>query len=136
MNIPIETINNLVEEADQILFTPEGEQALLQLLEVKDKVDEALDSAKKRIGEAAVKINPNFKCVVGENVKVSYRSFGSKYTIDPAKADSLPPELVKIMVKATPNAKEIDRYIAEHGMPDGVSRAERTNQVVIKRLHV
>lgn len=126
MKIEIEKLDNLVQKADQILIKPEAEKVLIQLLNIQEQVEVAIKEAKKRIEEAALKINPNFKSVKSDNLKVYYRQYGQKYTIDASRINEIPKELYKSKVTYTTVSKAIDEWVDQHGgLPLGINEAER-----------
>lgn len=99
MNIDIEKVKDLVGEADLILIKPEAENVLLQLLDLKDQIEAAIDEAEKKIEEAALRINPTFKSIRSDNLKVTYREYGAKYYVDESQLELAPKELYRTEIK-------------------------------------
>ena len=133
VTIDIAKLGKLVREAEQIVFTPEAEKTLIELLEMRAIVDAAYQEAKERIEKAALDLDPNFKSVQGDRVKVAYRTFGNIFTVDPSYVDKLPEGLVKKTERYTPVTKAIQEYIDKHGKPPlGVNFADRKASITIK----
>lgn len=133
MNIAIERIDKLISEADKIFLDADGENVLVELLEIQKQVEDAIDQAKSILEEKALKLDPNFASIQGDKVKVYYRSYGSKYIIDESNLSKLPKELYNTKVKYEPDSKAIDNYINENEgkIPLGIIEKERTKQISI-----
>ena len=132
MTIDIEQVEQLVLAADQILMTPEAEKVLLTLLGLKVQIDNAIDEAEKRIEAKALALNPAFKSVTSDNLKIGYRYFGTKYKIDPANLGQLPDGLYKTKVTYLPEIKAIEAWTKDHnGLPVGIVVPERKKQITI-----
>lgn len=133
--IDTDTIGQLAVEGKEIVFKPEAEEALLQLLEMQESLEKAIDTAKVAIEKSALEYNENFTSVQGHKVKVGYRRYGSKYGIDPAKVDQLDPTLYKTESRyhAIPDA--VDEWAEKNGaLPLGVTKRDRAKQITMKRL--
>lgn len=132
LSIDTDNLQTLAKKADQIVFTPEGEETLIKLLELEGKVKEAISLAKQTIEASAKKLDENFTSVQGDKVKVSYRSYGTRYIIDEAFIKDLPKELYRISVKHYPNSKEISKLATETGkLPQGIVEPDRQKQITI-----
>ena len=126
MEIKVEKLNKLTKKADEIFLSAEGEQVLVQLLEIRDQVDKAIADAEEKLEKKALKLNPNFKSIQGDLVKVSYRSYGSRYYVDESLLTELDPELYKEVKRYSVNTKAVDKWVKEHkGMPVGIVEVER-----------
>lgn len=133
MTINIEKLPQLIEKADTMLITAEGEEILVQLLEIQQQVEDAIDEAKAKIEAKALELDPNFASIQGDRVKVYYRAYGSKYIIEPDRIADVPKELYNTKVKYEADSKAIDAYINEHEgkVPLGVVEKEREKQLSI-----
>lgn len=134
MNVNVDTddIKILVDGANKIFLSPEGEQVLIKLYELQEQVEEAIKEAKLRIESEALKLNPQFSSMKSDNLKVMYRQYGSRYRIDESYASELPKELVNIKTTITPNLDAVDDYIEQHGnLPLGLVENQRTKQISI-----
>ena len=135
IKIDLDDVAQLVKDGEQILFTPEAEESLIQLLELKHKVEQAYETAKLRIEEAALKQDPNFKSVQADKIKVGYRTFGAKYSIDQQHIDDLSPDLYTKTTRFSPIAKAIDGYVKDHkALPLGINPNERKPAITIKLI--
>jgi ElaB/YqjD/DUF883 family membrane-anchored ribosome-binding protein len=90
MNIDLDQIPQLIQDADKILISPEGEESLVKLLEIKKQVQAAIEEVEKKLEEEALKINPLFKSISSDRVKVYYRAYGSLYKVDETRVAELP----------------------------------------------
>jgi hypothetical protein len=134
MQINIEQIDNLVADADKVFINPEAEDVLLQLLDIKDQVDAAIDAAEKKLEEAALRINPVFKSLKADRVKVFYREYGTKYAIDVSLIDKIPENLYTKEIKYVPVSEAVEKWTSEHdGMPLGIIEKERTKSLSFSR---
>jgi len=130
MTIDLEQLDKLVVDADQIFLTADGEKVLLKLLEIQKQVEDAIESAEKKLEEAGLKIDPNFSSIQSNKIKVYYRFFGSRYKVDQALADQLPKNLYKVMTKYNAIPEEIEKYAEENkGLPLGILEIERKKQL-------
>ena len=130
MKIDIEKLAKLVKDADQIVFSAEGEKVLVKILEIEKQVEDAKKAAKAKLEESALKLNPNFSSIRGDKVKVYYRVFGTKYKIDESLVAKVPKELYNSKVSYYAGSKAIDAWAEEHkGLPQGVIEPERIKQL-------
>jgi len=130
MQIDIEKIVP-VENADGIFLAPEGEQVLLDVLEVERQLEDVKQAIKEQLARRAAEINPNFKMIQGEKVKVYYRQYGTRYVVEPGLEEKVPVELVQTEVKYRLKISELEGWIEQHGgkLPYGVRSAEREKQI-------
>jgi hypothetical protein len=134
MLIEIEKLDSLVSDADKIFITPEAEEVLLQLLDLQKQIEGAIDEAKKKLEAKALELNPNFKSIRSDNLKVFYRQYGQKYTIDESYIKQIPAHLYKTKFSYTTVSKDIDAYFAEHGaLPLGIIEKEREKSIAFSR---
>lgn len=131
MEIDIEKIGELSLNADEILFSPEGEENLIKLFEIKEKIEKAIKEAKKVIEISASKLDKNFKSAHGDRVKVSYRSYGSRFSIDESKADKIPAGLVEKVINYRLVLDEVEKYAEKNGLPEGILQPERPKTISI-----
>ena len=130
MKIDIDKLEKLVVDSDKIFLTPEGEEVLMQLLEIRQQVEDAIDAAEAKLEETGIKIDPNFSSIQSNKVKVYYRAFGSRYKIDPSLVDQLPKNLYKVITKYNAVSDEIDKYANDNkGLPLGIIEPERKKQI-------
>lgn len=130
--IDLEKLEQLTKEADVIFLTPDGEKVLVQLLEIEEQVQKALDEARVKLLAAALKKNKDFNSIQGDLIKVWYRASGIKYIVDENNINQAPKELYeavsKITYKIDPDA--VDKWTNEHGgMPTGIIELEREKKL-------
>ena len=90
-----------------------------------------MERVKEGLGKAGKAINPNFKGVIGERVRCTYRKYGKKYNYDRAKKDSLKPFLVA-KEWFDLDSDKVDNYVKEVGeLPEGVYMPEREPKLTI-----
>lgn len=132
-NINIEKVKELISQSDKILFKPEGEAVLVELLHIQEQVDMAIIEAKRKLEEAALKINPNFSSIQGDHIKVYYRSYGQKYFIDESQLSVVPKELYTAEEKVTYklDVKALEKWADEKGLPVGIKEIERPKTLSI-----
>jgi len=122
----------LVQGSKSITIHPQGEQLLIQLLELKEKVDKAIEDAKSILKVAIEEVDPDLTSISSDNVKVMHRVYGLKYSLDNNLIDQLDPKFVKKKVSYSPNTKEIDNEIGTNGtIPNGVIINDRNKTVSI-----
>lgn len=130
--INIEKLAKITAKADEIFLSPEGEQVLVDLLEIQAQVETAIDEAKKKLEAAALKANPNFSSIQANKVKVYYRAYGAKYYIDEAQINLAPKELYQIESKVTYkiDTKGVEKWVDQNGhMPAGIKEVERNKSI-------
>lgn len=125
ITVDLAKVTELAVEGGKFIYTPKAEQALVNLLTLKELVDKSIDLAKEMIAEAGTQLDPNFKGVVGEQVKSIYRTYGEKYYYD-GHFDT-PKEVLKTITTVKVDGKGVETYVKEHGaLPVGIQEKERT----------
>ena len=126
-------ITDLAKEGEAFIFKPEAEEALIELLMLKELIDTTIDEVKDAIGKAGKDINPNFKGVIGDTVRCTYRKYGGKYKYDWGKKSMLDPFLDE-KTRYYVNTESVDAYVKEVGeLPDGISEVDREDKLTITR---
>lgn len=121
----------LAEEGDKFVFKAEAEDHLIKLLEAQKMIEEAVDSVKKGIAQAGESVNPNFKGVIGDKVRCTYRQYGKKYKFVLNKREELEPFLIE-KVWYNIDTGKVEEYLKEVGeLPDGIYEADRDHQLSI-----
>lgn len=130
MQIDIEKLENLVLDSDKIFISAEGEEVLVELLRIQKQVEQAIDSAKSKIEQTALKLNPNFSSIQADRIKVYYRAYGARYKIDESFIDQIPVNLYTTKTSYLPVPEEIEKWTEEHkGMPVGIVEPERNKSL-------
>lgn len=126
MIIEIENINELVCDADKIVLSNDGEKAIIQLLKLQKQIEQALTTAKMMVEKKALELNPNLKSITSDNLRISYRQYGSKYRIDESFFEKLDPSFYKIRKAYDVVADEVEKYCEEHkSLPIGINEVDR-----------
>lgn len=124
----------LVEDANKKLAVPtEVETAILGIMALRDRCDEALSNLKSAFEAEITKKYPDFKSLSTDNLRVVYRQYGGKYVVDAELAEKLPADLVKKTIKYAAVTKAVDKFVEQNDgkLPDGISEAERDKKLSI-----
>lgn len=135
MKISVDTdrVADLQKNGDKILFSPEGEQTLIELYKLAATVEDAIHSAKKQLAESALKLDPNFTSIQGDNVKVAFRAYGARFRIDETRLQEIPKEFYKTKTSYSPEPKAIESFIDEHSAPPiGIIENTREKQIQVR----
>ena len=134
VTIDLDKVEELVVKADEIFLSPGGEKNLLKLLDIQEKIDGAIKIAKMSLAAKAEEISPDFKSIQGEQIKVYYRTYGSRYSLDPAMIDEIPKELYKLHTRYAVNSKAVEEFEKQHGaLPVGIREPERNKSITFAR---
>ena len=129
MNIDTAVLKrNLKEEAGKIFISPEGENVIVELLELQEQVEKAIKLVKDALVVEGSAVNPNFTSIQGDRVKVYYRSYGQRFYIDEAHVDLAPVELYTKEQKTTYkiDSEAVEKWIDEQGkLPAGINEVDR-----------
>jgi len=102
-------LNLIRQDADKIIINNNAEIHLLKLLELQKLVEDTLAYCKERLAEKAAELDPDFKAIVSDSLKIMYRAYGSKYGIDESQIDQVPEEL--LIPTRTINADKVMQYL-------------------------
>lgn len=130
--IDIEKVTHLVKKADDIFLAPDGEQVLIDLLTIQAQVEAAIDEAKAKLEQTALKVDPNFTSIQADKIKVYYRAFGSKYYIDENNINLAPKEFYTVESKVTYkiDTKALEKSIDQTGkLPGGIIEVDRKKAI-------
>jgi hypothetical protein len=134
ITIDLDKLELISKNADKILFSKEGEEEIVKIIEAQEKLEEILKKAKETIEQKALQINPNFKSVEGDKIKVSYRYFGQKYYLEEDKLNEIPAEFYtkEIITKFKVNSDAVENFVEKNGgLPYGVIAPERKKTLTI-----
>lgn len=132
ITINLKKISDLVAEGEDIFIKPEAEDALIELLEIQEKVEEAVKTVKENLEAKGLEINPNFKSIQGDNVRIGYRYFGAEYRIDEAYISEIPENLYTAKTSYSLDTKELKNYLKENkGIPQGIVANDRKKTITI-----
>ena len=126
MIIEIEKLNDLVCDADKIVLSNDGEKSIIQLLKLQKQIEQAIITAKMMVEKKALELNPNLKSITSDNLRISYRQYGSKYKIDESFFEKLDPSFYKVTKRYDVIADEVEKYTEDHkSLPIGINEIER-----------
>lgn len=132
ITIKYDNLRLLVEGSKMITINPTGEEILMKLLELKEKVENAINQSKSIIQSAMLDIDPDLSSISSDNLRVIYRAYGDKYCLDSNCIDYLDEKLYKAKMTYTPISAEIDKVIKETGaVPNGVIVKDRNKIISI-----
>lgn len=130
MQIDIEKLEQLVDNADGIFLSREAEEVLIAFYKIKKQVEEAEKIIKQKLLDTGMRHSPHFKEICGQHVKVSYQPYGAKYSVDTALIENIPKNCYRVDTKYVPEAKSIESYKMEYQrLPDGIIANERKKSV-------
>lgn len=136
--IDTDELTQLKAEASKVVLEPAAEQVLTKILELEEQVAQIKEAAKARLIEEGRKLNPNFKSWEADSVKVSMRTYGTKYYIKEAELDYAPQELFKTEATVTaPNRPigQIAEELGEIGYPVTAAKTkDGSERLDIKRV--
>lgn len=133
LSIDTDRISVLAAESGKIVLNAEADASLMQLLGLQESIEAAINEAKQRIEQEALALNPNFTSVTSDHFKIMYRSYGSRYKIDPAHLDDLPVDLYKVSKRYDVIPEAVEKYADEKGgLPLGIVVPDRPKTISIK----
>ena len=131
IKVDINELATFAEEGGKLVFKQSAEDNIVKLLQLKKLIDDALEKVKADIEEAGKKISPDFKGVVGQQVKAIYRTFGEKYTYDKDKLDEASAYLKEIVWRKV-KSDEVNAYVKKNDkLPNGIIEKDRKPKISI-----
>jgi hypothetical protein len=131
IKIDMSEMRLLAKEGESYIFTPKAESSLLKLHQTIEELQALEDHVKEEIGRLGKELNPNFKGVIGENVKCIYRKFGAKYNYDWKNREGALPFL-KRKEYFSVDADKVDKYVKEvKELPQFIVEAPREEKLSI-----
>ena len=127
-----EQITNACIDAQKFAISAESEKSLVQLLDIKEKIDEFVETVKDGIVKEALKFDPNFTSVSGDKIKLEYRETGSKFAL--VDNETVDGKFVTMTERLSVKTDEVEQYWQQHGvLPAGITCKERKKTLMIKR---
>jgi hypothetical protein len=117
ITIDLDELGGLVEEGEKIFLKPEAEQALLKILDLEEKIAEIKDLAKATLLQKANELNPNFKSLSSDEVRITCRAYGDRFYIEPENLDMASQELYKREVVIDAPDEEMINELQGNGYP-------------------
>lgn len=132
MKLTLDTkdLDEITNNSGKIALSNSAETGLLVLFEMKAKIDQAIEQAKILIDARASEIDPTWRAIQSDHIKIMKSSVGPRYILsDPEKAG----EFIKEVVRTIVDVDKVDQYIeATDKLPVGIALAERKQVVNIK----
>ena len=127
-----EQITNACIDAQKFAISAESEKSLVQLLDIKEKIDEFIETVKDGIVKEALKFDPNFTSISGDKIKLEYRDTGSKFAL--VDNETVDGKFVTMTERMSVKTDEVEQYWQQHGvLPAGITCKERKKILIIKR---
>lgn len=127
-----EQITNACIDAQKFAISAESEKSLIQLLDIKEKIDEFVEIVKDGIVKEALKFDPNFTSISGDKIKLEYRETGSKFAL--VDNETVEGKFVTMTERLSVKTDEVEQYWQQHGvLPAGITCKERKKTLIIKR---
>lgn len=128
LTIDTDKISSLEKKGKEIIFKPEAEQSLVALLDLQEKVDEAVETVKEYVLDEGQKLSEDFKGIVGDQISCYSRVYGSPYKT----TEDTPKEFMQD--RAYLDTKKVAEYEEENDqLPDGVEKKARKIHLVFQR---
>ena len=132
-----EVLNNLKDfitvafgESGQIFISPDGESALLKVIEF-DKLYEAFSKAlRTELKEKMLEIDPNMKKLQSDQVSITISDSGSLYVAEDIS------KVAEEFLKKSLDSDKVKEYVLKNNcLPEGVSSNEaRTKKITITKV--
>ena len=127
-----EQITNACIDAQKFAISAKSEKSLVQLLDIKEKIDEFVEIVKDGIVKEALKFDPNFTSISGDKIKLEYRETGSKFAL--VDNETVDGKFVTMTERLSVKTDEVEEYWQQNGvLPAGITCKERKKTLIIKR---
>lgn len=131
LTIDLNKVTELAREGGKFVFKKDAEEAILQLLELRDLVEERIAEVARSIEDAGLGVDASFSGVVGTRLTAQYRSFGEKYSFDAEMREAL---LSAGFVKENKTYKvvseDVDSFFKKNkDLPPGIRPKERQPKI-------
>jgi ElaB/YqjD/DUF883 family membrane-anchored ribosome-binding protein len=131
LTVDLDEVNALAQTSKEIVLKPNAEVALLALLEIKARVDTAIDRAKYMIDQEAQKISCDWRSITSDHLKVRRKQTGAIFEI--TNPETLPADMLKEYKRTALDTAQVTAYIETNDrLPDGVGYRERGYMIDIK----
>lgn len=125
----LELIKN---ESGKVVLNHNAEKFLVELLNLKDKVEQTLELCKGEIKRYMEDLDDQLVSVNTDNLRIMNRVYGSKYKLDTDLIEHLDKKFYTVKPTYSLNTKEVDEYIKTTDIiPTGISINNREKQVSI-----
>ena len=140
ITLDTDRISQLFAKSTNAGIDPEAEQALLEVLDLKEKLDTFLGTLEKEIEKTALEVEGEYwSGSKGDKIKIEYRAYGAIYspaeTIDEVGDEFKIAKFIPEHTDYSLNTKAIEEYILKNkGLPMGIKENYRKKRVSIKKI--
>ena len=140
ITLDTDRISQLFAQSTKAGIDAEAEQSLLEVLELKEKLDTFLSTLEKEIEKTALEVEGEYwSGSKGDKIKIEYRAYGAIYspaeTIDKVGDEFKVAKFVPERTDYSLNTKAIEEYVLKHkDLPIGVKENDRKKRVSIKKI--
>lgn len=125
----LELIKN---ESGKVVLNHNAEKFLVELLNLKDKVEETLELCKGEIKRYMEELDQDLVSVNTDNLRIMNRVYGSKYKLDTDLIEYIDKKFYTVKPTYYLNSKEVDEYVKKTNIiPNGISVNPREKQVSV-----
>ena len=122
----------MIKQGADIVITPDGEKAIETLLNLKDRIDEAIELLKTEITKRGKAMFPDFHAVKGDKIRM-YTKRLDRYT-----AEKTPKATIKEFCKEISFLKldqdKVSEYVKKNKkIPSGIFEKAETETLIISR---
>jgi len=125
-------VDMLVKSGADILLSPKGEEAINTLLDMSDRINEAMTLLKAEITRRGKEMFPDFHAVKGDKIRM-YTKKLERYTAEKTPKTAIKEFCKEISFLKLDQAK-VEEYVAkEKKLPSGIFEKEETETLIISR---
>jgi hypothetical protein len=134
VSIDMNHVMQLAEDGKNLVFNPNAEEAILQLLELQNAIDSVISMVKNGITDQALAYNPAFTSVSGDKIKATYSAAGAKYGVDFNKVKHPRAPFFNRKVTYSLDTKLVEKYEMKHKgrLPVGVFKRDRNKNLTFR----
>lgn len=122
----------IANEAGKITLNNQAEKYLVDLLKLKDKVEETLELCKVKVKEAMEALDGDLVSVNTDNLRVMNKIYGSKYNLDTSLIQYIDEKFYTVKQSYSLNSQKVNKHLKETGsIPNGISINQREKTVSI-----
>ena len=132
ITVDLDELANLTKTADGIFMDGSAEKSLVALLDLSDKLEQAVKEAKATLEAKALALDPNFQSIQGDKIKVGYRYFGSRWSVDESNLSQLPEIFYNKKTVLSVNTEVVEDQLKKtNQLPLGLRENDRTKTITI-----
>lgn len=132
VQVNLSELLKLQDDGGKLVFDPKAEDAIIQLLDIQERVNNTVEFVKAEIERQGLEYAPGFSSVGGDRLKANYSASGAKYKEDPqGDIQQRRAPFWTRKVTYSPNSKEVEKYeMKHHGkLPNGIIKAVRKSSI-------